>query len=61
MVLNSCEVSSNMASYDGIEYGYRAPNAEESTEKLYSVSRSFAFNEVVKKRIMTGNFLLLKE
>ncbi|KAH8294994.1 hypothetical protein KR018_005182, partial [Drosophila ironensis] len=59
-ILNQCEVASNMARYDGIEYGHRADD-ERSTEQLYAQSRAEGFNEVVKTRILTGNFLLLRK
>lgn len=58
-ILNQCEVASNMARYDGIEYGHRASD-ERSTEQLYALTRAEGFNEVVKTRILTGNFLLLR-
>lgn len=57
-ILNQCEVASNMARYDGIEYGHRSTN-EESTEELYATSRSQGFNDVVRSRILTGNYFLL--
>lgn len=57
-ILNQCEVASNMARYDGVQYGYRE-NEESSTEKLYAKSRSTGFNSVVKHRILTGNYFLL--
>ncbi|XP_056629563.1 glutamyl-tRNA(Gln) amidotransferase subunit A, mitochondrial isoform X3 [Diorhabda sublineata] len=57
-ILNQCEVASNMARYDGIEYGFRA-NEELSTEKLYAASRKLGFNDVVKNRILCGNYFLL--
>lgn len=57
--MNQCEVASNMARYDGIEFGFRA-NENESTEKLFAASRSLGFNEVVRNRILTGNYFLLK-
>nr|XP_023017313.1 glutamyl-tRNA(Gln) amidotransferase subunit A, mitochondrial [Leptinotarsa decemlineata] len=57
-ILNQCEVASNMARYDGIEYGFRA-DEHSSTEKLYALSRRFGFNDVVKNRILTGNYFLL--
>ncbi|XP_034660273.1 glutamyl-tRNA(Gln) amidotransferase subunit A, mitochondrial [Drosophila subobscura] len=59
-ILNQCEVASNMARYDGIEYGHRASD-ERSTEQLYAQSRAEGFNNVVKTRILTGNFLLLRK
>ncbi|XP_044751141.1 glutamyl-tRNA(Gln) amidotransferase subunit A, mitochondrial isoform X2 [Coccinella septempunctata] len=57
-ILNQCEVASNMARYDGVQYGFRA-NEETSTEKLYAKTRSIGFNDVVKHRILTGNYFLL--
>lgn len=47
-----------MARYDGIEFGHRAQD-DTSTEKLYAMSRSQGFNEVVRNRILTGNYFLL--
>ncbi|XP_054733802.1 glutamyl-tRNA(Gln) amidotransferase subunit A, mitochondrial [Anastrepha obliqua] len=59
-ILNQCEVASNMARYDGIEYGHRADN-ESSTEELYAKTRAEGFNAVVKTRILTGNYFLLRK
>ncbi|XP_043269537.1 glutamyl-tRNA(Gln) amidotransferase subunit A, mitochondrial [Venturia canescens] len=59
-ILNQCEVASNMARYDGIEYGYRA-DEDSSTEELYAKTRSLGFNDVVRSRILTGNYFLLAE
>lgn len=59
-VLNRCDVASNLACYDGIEYGHRAD--EWSTiHDLYKKSRSEGFNDVVKGRILVGNYFLLAE
>lgn len=57
-ILNQCEVASNMARYDGIEYGLRV-DENSSTEKLFAINRSYGFNEVVRNRILTGNYFLL--
>lgn len=59
-ILNQCEVSSNMSRYDGIEYGHRADD-ESSTEQLYGKTRAEGFNSVVKNRILTGNYFLLRK
>merc|ERR1719369_210037 len=59
-VLNPCEVASNMARYDGLQYGLRAAS-ESSTEDLYASTRSQGFNDVVRGRILAGNYFLLKE
>ncbi|XP_077515635.1 glutamyl-tRNA(Gln) amidotransferase subunit A, mitochondrial [Amblyomma americanum] len=58
-VLNCCEVASNFARYDGLEYGLRADN-DSSTEALYASSRHEGFNQVVRGRILAGNFFLLR-
>ncbi|XP_052870531.1 glutamyl-tRNA(Gln) amidotransferase subunit A, mitochondrial-like, partial [Anopheles cruzii] len=58
-ILNQCEVSSNMARYDGIEYGHRSKE-DASTEQLYAKTRAEGFNDVVKNRILAGNFFLLR-
>ncbi|CAD6191263.1 unnamed protein product [Caenorhabditis auriculariae] len=58
-VITTVDVASNMARYDGIAYGYR-PSEESSTYAMYAESRSTALNTVVRKRIIAGNFLLLR-
>ena len=57
-VLNPCEVASNMSRYDGLEYGLRGEGA--GTEDMFSDSRARGFNEVVRGRILAGNYFLLK-
>lgn len=59
-ILNQCEVASNMARYDGIEFGHRAID-NSSTEQLYAKSRAEGFNSVVKNRIVSGNYFLLRK
>lgn len=59
-ILNQCEIASNMARYDGVEYGHRA-DEETSTEALYAQTRAEGFNKVVINRIYAGNFFLLKK
>ena len=59
-ILNQCEVSSNMSRYDGIEFGHRA-DEDRSTEHLYAKTRAEGFNGVVKNRILTGNYFLLRK
>ncbi|BFZ24643.1 hypothetical protein BsWGS_27681 [Bradybaena similaris] len=58
-VLCCCEVASNFSRYDGIEFGLRC-GSEESTEELYAESRHRGFNDVVRGRILAGNYFLLK-
>ncbi len=56
-VITTAEASSNLARYDGIHYGYRSKNAG-SIEETYVYSRSEAFGEEVKRRILLGTFVL---
>jgi aspartyl-tRNA(Asn)/glutamyl-tRNA(Gln) amidotransferase subunit A len=48
-----------MARYDGIEFGLRAAE-NRSTEELYASTRSQGFNEIVRGRILAGNYFLLQ-
>lgn len=59
-ILNQSEVCSNMARYDGIEYGYCSGEFS-STEQFFSVNRQGGFNRVVKNRILSGNYFLLSK
>ena len=59
-VLNPCEVASNMARYDGLQFGLRG-EAITSTEDMYAESRARGFNDVVRGRILAGNYFLLKK
>uniref|UniRef100_UPI00398F0AC8 glutamyl-tRNA(Gln) amidotransferase subunit A, mitochondrial n=1 Tax=Pristiophorus japonicus TaxID=55135 RepID=UPI00398F0AC8 len=59
-VLCTTEVASNLARFDGLEYGHRS-EIESSTEALYASTRHEGFNDVVRGRILTGNYFLLKQ
>jgi aspartyl-tRNA(Asn)/glutamyl-tRNA(Gln) amidotransferase subunit A len=56
-VLTTAEASSNLSRYDGVRFGYRAPNAD-TIEEVYFQSRSKGFGAEVKRRIMLGTFVL---
>ena len=58
-VLNPCEVASNMSRYDGLQYGLRGEGA--GTEDLFADGRAKGFNEVVRGRILAGNYFLLRK
>lgn len=51
------ELSSNLARFDGIKYGYSSLNAS-CMEEVYTKTRSEGFGEEVKRRIMVGSYLL---
>lgn len=57
-VINQCEIASNMARYDGVEYGYKS-DKERTLEEAFSAARSKGFSDVVKNRIVCGNYFLL--
>lgn len=59
-VLCCAEVASNMARFDGLEYGHRS-DTDSSTETMYAASRHEGFNDVVRGRILSGNYFLLKQ
>jgi len=56
-IIAPAEASSNLSRYDGIKYGYRAKDTK-NLEDLYSRSRSEAFGDEVKRRIIIGSFVL---
>jgi aspartyl-tRNA(Asn)/glutamyl-tRNA(Gln) amidotransferase subunit A len=56
----TAEASSNLARYDGVRYGYRAP-AEPGADDLrgmYARTRARGFGVEVKRRIMLGTYVL---
>ncbi|MFB3880558.1 MAG: Asp-tRNA(Asn)/Glu-tRNA(Gln) amidotransferase subunit GatA [Armatimonadota bacterium] len=56
-IIAPAEASSNLARYDGVQYGYRAPEAEDIIE-MYSRTRDEGFGAEVKRRIMLGTYAL---
>jgi aspartyl-tRNA(Asn)/glutamyl-tRNA(Gln) amidotransferase subunit A len=56
-VLTTAEASSNLSRYSGMLYGHRSKEAHD-IESTFKKSRSEGFGEEVKRRIMTGTFVL---
>jgi aspartyl-tRNA(Asn)/glutamyl-tRNA(Gln) amidotransferase subunit A len=56
-IIAPAEASSNLARYDGMKYGYRAPDANAAVESMLK-TRDFAFGPEVKRRIMLGTYAL---
>ena len=55
-VLANAEASSNLARYDGVKYGFRAPS--DSLVSMYERTRGGGFGEEVKRRILLGTYVL---
>lgn len=56
-IIVPAEISSNLARYDGIRYGYRSPEAK-SLNDVYGMSRDEGFVAENKRRIMIGSYVL---
>jgi aspartyl-tRNA(Asn)/glutamyl-tRNA(Gln) amidotransferase subunit A len=56
-IMATAEASSNLARFDGIHYGHRSRHAG-NPDSTYIKSRSEGFGTEVKRRIMTGTFVL---
>jgi aspartyl-tRNA(Asn)/glutamyl-tRNA(Gln) amidotransferase subunit A len=57
-LIATAEASSNLARYDGVKYGFRAPGASGSLRKMYHRTRSEGFGAEVKRRIVLGTYAL---
>jgi aspartyl-tRNA(Asn)/glutamyl-tRNA(Gln) amidotransferase subunit A len=57
-IIAGAEASSNLARFDGVRYGYRTPQENLTLEQMYEKTRSEGFGEEVKRRIMTGSYVL---
>lgn len=56
-VVAPAECSSNLSRFDGVRFGYRAKDPEDLLD-LYCRSRGEGFGDEVKRRIMTGAYVL---
>ena len=56
-VVAPAECSSNLARFDGVRFGHRAENPKDLLD-LYKRSRGEGFGAEVKRRIMTGTYVL---
>jgi aspartyl-tRNA(Asn)/glutamyl-tRNA(Gln) amidotransferase subunit A len=56
-VLAPAEASSNLSRFDGVRYGYRAPEYDDLND-MYSKSRARGFGPEVKRRILIGTYVL---
>jgi aspartyl-tRNA(Asn)/glutamyl-tRNA(Gln) amidotransferase subunit A len=56
-VVAPAECSSNLSRFDGVRFGYRCENPKDLLD-LYKRSRGEGFGPEVKRRIMTGTYVL---
>ncbi len=56
-VLGPAEASSNLSRFDGVRYGYRAPEYAD-LEDMYAKTRAQGFGAEVKRRILVGTYVL---
>ena len=58
-ILMSAETTNNLSRFDGVKYGYRAPEYK-NIDELYVKSRTDAFNFLTKATILYGSDVLAK-
>ncbi len=61
-LVSTAEASSNLARYDGVRYGFRAPDGpgtkDQGLRTMYARTRAQGFGPEVKRRIMLGTYVL---
>ncbi len=55
-IIATAEASSNLARFDGVQYGYRAPS--NNLIEMYKLTRAQGFGQEAKRRIILGTFVL---
>ena len=56
-IIAPAEASSNLSRFDGVRYGHRAQHYTD-LEDMYKKTRAEGFGDEVKRRIMTGTYVL---
>jgi aspartyl-tRNA(Asn)/glutamyl-tRNA(Gln) amidotransferase subunit A len=56
-ILATAEASTNLARFDGVRYGVRAPDAK-TLDEVYDLSKEQGFGAEVKRRILLGTYVL---
>ncbi|MFH0918497.1 MAG: Asp-tRNA(Asn)/Glu-tRNA(Gln) amidotransferase subunit GatA [Candidatus Omnitrophota bacterium] len=55
-IIATAEASSNLARFDGVQYGHRAPS--DNLIQMYKLTRAQGFGQEAKRRIILGTFVL---
>jgi aspartyl-tRNA(Asn)/glutamyl-tRNA(Gln) amidotransferase subunit A len=55
-IVNPAEASSNLARYDGVRYGLRAPGRD--VIDMYEQTRAIGFGREVRRRVLIGTYVL---
>ena len=56
-IVGPAEASSNLARFDGVQYGFRSPDADDLID-MYIRTRSKGFGDEAKRRILLGTYCL---
>ena len=57
-VVATAEASSNLARFDGVRFGKRAPGTHRSLDEMMAATREAGFGEEVQRRILLGTYVL---
>jgi len=57
-IIATAEASSNLARFDGVQYGWRSKEKAQNLIEMYKNTRGEAFGEEAKRRILLGTFAL---
>ena len=56
-IIAPAEASANLARFDGVRYGYRAPDCSDPID-MYAATRAEGFGSEVKRRVILGTYVL---
>lgn len=57
-IISSAECSSNLSRFDGVRFGHRTKEEDLPLDEMYLKTRAEGFGEEVKRRILTGTYVL---
>ncbi len=57
-IIATAEASSNLARFDGVQYGFRSGGAKSNLIDMYKKTRDEGFGQEAKRRIILGTFVL---